>query len=120
MQRHSLVHRREAPDQGLSGWATVGVGLGYVDEVPFAEQALGLVVGGLRSRHVSGDPHVFARDDLLAAEVTAISDDLQLFGLHGGAGALRHHRQLVAIVADIDDVVVDDQVCCASTAVCTL
>lgn len=110
MQRHALFDRGEAPDQRLFGWATVGVGLGYIDKVPLAEQAFGLVVRGLRPGNVGGDAGLCARHDFLAAEVPPIGDDLQVLGLHGGACALRHHRQLAAITAFVGDLVVEDQV----------
>jgi len=60
----------------------------------------------LWSRHVGGGAGFFARYDLLTAEVTAICDYLQLFDLQGGACALRYHRLLAAIVADVGDLVI--------------
>jgi len=42
---------------------------------------MGLVVAGYRPGNVGGDVDVCARHDLHAAEVTSISDDLEMFGL---------------------------------------
>lgn len=110
MQRQSFLNAAEAPAQRLPGWATIRIGFGHIDEVPLAEEAHGLVVGGLRSRYVSRDTGLLTRHDLLAVEVTAIGDDLKMLDLHGGVRTLRHRRQPTAIVTDAGDVVVDDQV----------
>jgi len=64
----------------------------------------------MRTRDVGGDADFLARHDFFPAEVTTISDNLDVFGLHGGARTLCHGRQLAAIVTDVGDLMVDDQV----------
>ncbi|AWN15694.1 hypothetical protein SALB1_1491 [Salinisphaera sp. LB1] len=51
-----------------------------------------------------------AGHDLLAVEVTAVGDYGKFIGLHRRTGSIRHRLQLRAIVADVGDLMIDDQV----------
>ena len=97
-------------DEALSSRASVFVVLGDVDEVELAEAPLGLAVGGHRLGHVGRDAGLLARQDLRTLEVAAIGDHSQLLVANRFAGLLRHRPQLGSIVADVDDVVRNDQV----------
>ena len=51
-----------------------------------------------------------AGQDLLALEVAAVGQDIERLDAHDGLGLTRHVRELIAVVADIGDVVGHDQV----------
>ncbi len=83
---------------------------GDVGEVGTVEAAMGCCVGGVRLGHGDRDAGLLARDDLLALVVALVGNRLDVVAGHYFPRRMRHHRQGVAIVAEVRHLVRDDQV----------
>ena len=76
--------------QAFAGGATIDVFLGYVDKVLFAKSTLGLDARGLRFGQGDRNAGFFAGQDLFAAEVATVGNNIQLVGLESRLGPLGH------------------------------
>ena len=94
----------------LPGRASVLIALGVVDEVLLVEATLGLAAGGDRLGHQRHDAGLVALQDLLALEVAAIGQHDQFAMPVACARLFGHRHQLIAVVADVGDLVRHDQV----------
>ena len=109
-QHQAVLLARVAIGQSLAGRAAVDVRRGVVGEVRFHEHALLAVPGRLRPGHGRGDPIFMTGEQFGTVEVAAVGDRIELLGLERCLGSPRHRRQLRPIVADVGDLVGDDQV----------
>ena len=99
-----------SPGQLLAGRTTIVVFARVVDEILLAEPAVRLGARGQRLRNERRHAHRLAGQNLFAFEVAAISDRRQLAHARRLLDLPGHRRELAAIVADIGDLVRNDQV----------
>src|SRR6266571_5248603 len=110
MGRQTRLQIRVAVYQTLPCRTAVLVLLGNVDEILFAEAPVGLAVGGQRLGHVGPDASLFARQDFFAAEVATVCHDVQILDPGCSPSLLRHRGQRGAVVANVGNLMCDDQV----------
>ena len=105
------VHDPAVLPEVLSRWqASISRGDAFEMVFPVKESPVGLAVGGQRLRDVGGNARLLALQDLVTLEVAAIGNDREAVDARGLAGLLRHRRQLGPVIADVGDLVRDDQV----------
>lgn len=109
MQRFSGLGVRKAVGQSLPSRADIGVIVGDVGEVGTVEATMGGCVGGVRLGNGDRDSGFFARHDLLALVIPLVGNRLHIVTGHNLPCCMRHHRQGVAIVAEVGHFVRDDQ-----------
>src|SRR5215472_15940229 len=105
----TAVRSHMSSRQVFAGRAGVMVVLGVVDEVLPGEQA---ALGPARRQglgHDRGDARAFAREDLVAVVVAAVSKGDDLLATGGLLSLECHGRKLVAVVTLVDYLVGHDQ-----------
>ncbi len=100
---------RVAIDQAFAGGADVNVVLGHVAKVLLAKASLGLRPRGHRFGQGDCDTRLFARQNLRAVEVAAVSDHIEALRLQRRLCLLGHVGELGSIRADIGHFMGDDQ-----------
>ncbi|CAD5371127.1 hypothetical protein RA210_U140082 [Rubrivivax sp. A210] len=104
------LFRSHAVDGNAAGRAPVLVRLVVVDEVALVEQADCCLVQCHRLGHHRGNTRTFALQDFVAFVVAAIRQRDELVFRGSCLGKLGHVRQLMAVMADIGDLMGHHQV----------
>jgi len=97
-------------DRALACRALVLVILGDVDEVGLVEAPFGLRIGCHRLGHEGRDASVLAGLELWSTEVASVGEGLQVLASHGLVCGTGHVVQLCPVIANVCDLVRNDQV----------
>ena len=100
---------RVAVGEPFTGRAKVNVLLRHVTEVLFAEPPSDVDARGHRLGQRDRDARFLARQNLLAVEVAAIGDGIEVLHFQRRLRPLGHGRKLRPVVTDVGHLMRDDQ-----------
>src|SRR6266702_7950800 len=109
-QIHIMLNGRESKDGPLASRASIHIAFCHIDKVGLGEQTFLPRCGGERLGNVRADVVQIACPYLRAAEVTPISNHLQLRSAHRVLRRYRHSAELAVIVSNVRYFVLNDQV----------